>query len=185
MVRDYVYFPLGGSKNGLKYTLINTIIVFLVSGFWHGANWTFIFWGALNAILFIPGLLFPSSKKQSKLRQVTGALWTFFLITITWVFFRADTISEAFNILGNSIPQFSGEALEGLHQKLFKDWKFFWVLMLIGTILIEFKGRKYDFALGSIFPKNKLLRWLGYFVIIVLIGFTMQVEKEGFIYFQF
>ena len=102
--RDYVYFPLGGSKNGLKYTLINTIIVFLVSGFWHGANWTFIFWGALNAVLFIPGLLFPSSKKRSKFRQVTGALWTFFLITITWVFFRADTISEAFNILGNSVP---------------------------------------------------------------------------------
>src|SRR5690554_2147870 len=121
--RDYLYIPLGGSKGGTWMKVRNTFIIFLVSGFWHGANWTFIVWGALNAIYFLPlllthrnrthletvarGKILPSPKEILQM----GA--TFSLTTLAWVFFRAENIKHAFSYLGEifsssllSIPSF-------------------------------------------------------------------------------
>ena len=183
--RDYVYFPLGGNKKGIYSTVRNTLIVFSISGFWHGANWTFIFWGVLNAILFLPGIWFKRKKSVRKLFLVFRVLWTFTIITFTWIFFRSDSMSEAINILNYSIPNFSNESLIGLENKLFGEWSFSWALLTFLTIVVEFFGRKGEFALQVIFPKSKLLRWFSYFVIVFILGAMMQVKKEGFIYFQF
>ena len=183
--RDYIYFPLGGSKRGVLVTIRNTLIVFVISGFWHGANWTFVFWGFLNAILFLPGIWFNQTKSTVKFFLVFRVLWTFVIITFTWVFFRSYSISEAINIINYSIPDFSVESWRGLNDKLFGEWSFSWFILTVLTIIVEFVGRKSEFALQVIFPKSKLLRWLSYFIVIFILGTMMQVEKEGFIYFQF
>lgn len=183
--RDYIYIPLGGSKYGKYITIRNTLIVFVVSGFWHGANWTFVFWGGLNALFFLPGLFYPINKKTRKKPQIIlGSIWTFILITFAWVFFRSKSIEEAFNILKYSIPSFGLNDFIEL-ENAFKHWKFSWILLLIAVMVIEFLGRKKEFAIEEIFPKWKGFRWVSYFVMVLIIGFTMQVHKEGFIYFQF
>src|SRR5690606_31754603 len=104
--RDYLYIPLGGSKGGTWMKIRNTFIIFLVSGFWHGANWTFVIWGLLHAIYFLPLLL--TGVNRANLDVVAAGAWfpgiketvqvlcTFFLVCIAWVFFRAETLSDAF-----------------------------------------------------------------------------------------
>jgi D-alanyl-lipoteichoic acid acyltransferase DltB (MBOAT superfamily) len=113
--RDYVYIPLGGSKGGTLMKIRNTFIIFLVSGFWHGANWTFIVWGALNAIYFLPLVLFNKNRTnmdavaQNKLFpsiiEITSILLTFGLSTLAWIFFRSKDISEAFIYISTMVQQ--------------------------------------------------------------------------------
>jgi alginate O-acetyltransferase complex protein AlgI len=108
--RDYVYIPLGGSRGTLRKTLLNTLIIFTVSGFWHGANWTFIIWGALHACYFIPLLVTNRNRKntdivaQGKLifnfTEFLQMLMTFSLVTFAWIFFRAASVSDAFHYIG-------------------------------------------------------------------------------------
>ena len=107
--RDYVYIPFGGSKGSLVNKIRNTFIVFMVSGFWHGADWTFIVWGALNAIYFLPLLLLKrnrinlevvaSDKTLPSFREIVQIIFTFGLTTIAWIFFRANDISHALSYL--------------------------------------------------------------------------------------
>lgn len=102
--RDYVYIPLGGSKGSKAKQLRNVFVIFLLSGFWHGANWTFIFWGLLHSLLFIPLLL--SNKNRTSLSDSSFSAKAYLKITITfivvsfaWIFFRADSLSSAFQYL--------------------------------------------------------------------------------------
>ena len=116
--RDYLYIPLGGSRGGAWMKIRNIFIIFLVSGFWHGANWTFIFWGAVHAVLFLPLLVRNKNRKHIairgfKKRYVFSMCFTFILVTIAWVFFRAPTLSvaldyilEMFKFNNVSIPLF-------------------------------------------------------------------------------
>jgi len=107
--RDYLYIPLGGSKGGLWMKIRNTFMIFIVSGFWHGANWTFVVWGALNALYFLPlmitnkhrnnlGILAEGSFLPS-LRDFLSILLTFFLTLLAWIFFRAADMNHAISIL--------------------------------------------------------------------------------------
>ena len=108
--RDYLYIPLGGSRGSTWMKVRNTFAIFLVSGFWHGANWTFIIWGALNAIYFLPLLLTNNNRKnlgvvaEGKLlpsfRELIAMLTTFTLTVFAWIFFRAENISHAFDYIG-------------------------------------------------------------------------------------
>ncbi|MCA9011640.1 MAG: MBOAT family protein [Planctomycetaceae bacterium] len=107
--RDYVYLPLGGSRAGRWRSLANIFVVFLLSGFWHGANWTFIAWGFMNALYFVP--LYLAGTNRRHLDEIGGDRWwptgkeslqilgTFTLISIAWVFFRAESIDQAFDYL--------------------------------------------------------------------------------------
>jgi len=102
--RDYLYIPLGGSQGSKLMRIRNTFVIFLVSGFWHGANWTFIFWGAIHAFLFLPLLL--TNKNRSNLGKsnyhisdLPKILFTFLFVCLAWVFFRADNLTEAFHYL--------------------------------------------------------------------------------------
>mgnify|MGYP001286958389 FL=1 len=107
--RDYLYIPLGGSRGGTWMKVRNTFAIFLVSGFWHGANWTFIIWGALNAVYFLPLLLTNNNRKnlgvvaEGKLlptfRELITMLTTFLLTVFAWIFFRAENLSHAFNYI--------------------------------------------------------------------------------------
>jgi alginate O-acetyltransferase complex protein AlgI len=182
--RDYLYIPLGGSRGGTWMKVRNTFAIFLVSGFWHGANWTFVFWGLLNAIYFLPLLLLKKNRKNTNnvaqgsflpsLREFINMLSTFFLITIAWVFFRATDISHAFNYLAG-IFNFS----------LFKvPEKWFFILIIAFFVLIEWFQREKEHGLAIDNIKSNYLRQLIYFIIIILIISIGGVPQE-FIYFQF
>lgn len=184
--RDYLYIPLGGSKaNKIR----NTFIIFIVSGLWHGANWTFLFWGFLNALFFLPLLLRKKNRRYLNivaeqsvfptLKETAKIATTFFLCTIAWIFFRAASISEAFYYL-ESIPN-----------DLFKAPHFHAVLKglsipFIVFIFIEWLGRRGAFALDNfLLKKPRLLQYSFYALLLFMIGMFMQTNEKAFIYFQF
>ena len=189
--RDYLYIPLGGSRGGTWMKVRNTFIIFIVSGFWHGANWTFIVWGALNAIYFLPILLTNNNRKNLEIvakgkylptaKEFLLMLTTFGLTVFAWVFFRAENIGHAFNYLSEilsaslfELPRFS-EMKTALVT----------IILTVIFVLIEWIGREQEFAIsnwGSI--KNRYLRHLFYYGIILAIV-TFGGKEQQFIYFQF
>ena len=187
--RDYLYIPLGGSRGGTWMKVRNTFAIFLVSGFWHGANWTFIIWGALNAIYFLPLLLTNNNRKnlgvvaEGKLlpsfRELFAMLTTFGLTVFAWIFFRAENISHAFTYVGGIFSE------SILNMPLFFNELLF--LCLILFIIIEWFGRNNKFAIQSLYCiKNNYLRNSMYLLLTLLIVFNWFKESEStFIYFQF
>ncbi|MGV8962706.1 MAG: MBOAT family O-acyltransferase [Candidatus Saccharimonadaceae bacterium] len=189
--RDYLYIPLGGSRGGTWMKIRNTFIIFIVSGFWHGANWTFIAWGALNAIYFLPLLLTNKNRKnleivaQEKvfpnLKEFSNILLTFILTMFAWIFFRASNIQHAFSFINEifSTSLFSIPEFEGKRQALI-------TIVLVGAfILIEWIGRNEQYAIEKIAIKWKRpIRYATYYAIIIVI-FWYGGKEQQFIYFQF
>jgi alginate O-acetyltransferase complex protein AlgI len=186
--RDYLYIPLGGSKGGTWMKVRNTFIIFLVSGFWHGANWTFIIWGLLNAIYFLPLLLSGNNRMnldvvaQGKyfpnLKELLQILVTFCLTVLAWIFFRAKTVADAFvylkGIFDSSLFTFPTK-FSGLI-----------VCLLVFFMIIEWMGRENKYALEGMFRlRYRFVRWGFYTLIIFMILNYMVIEETPFIYFQF
>jgi D-alanyl-lipoteichoic acid acyltransferase DltB (MBOAT superfamily) len=185
--RDYLYIPLGGSEVSTPLKVRNTFIIFLVSGFWHGANWTFIAWGALNAIYFLPlllagrnrvymdvpaaGKIFPSP------REALGICLTFALTLIAWIFFRAENMTAAFDIISGifSASLFNSPAV--FPKKLF--------LILLIFNIIEWLGRDQQYAIAKFGLRwNRPFRWAFYYIIVIVIWLYAGAQQQ-FIYFQF
>jgi D-alanyl-lipoteichoic acid acyltransferase DltB (MBOAT superfamily) len=190
--RDYLYIPLGGSKCSKWVKVRNTFIIFLVSGFWHGANWTFIVWGALNAIYFLPLLLANKNRKnldvvaQEKLfpslKNALSIIGTFLLTILAWIFFRAESINDAFSYI---FKIFSNDSLAIPEYKFLKDIAYL-ILLIVFFTVIEWYGRTSLYALEKTgINWKRPLRWSFYAFIIFLIGMYMQTEENPFIYFQF
>lgn len=185
--RDYVYIPLGGSKGGLLKKVRNTFIIFLLSGLWHGANWTFIVWGALNALYFMPLLLLGKNRSNidivaqgrtlPTLREAAAMISTFTLTVLAWIFFRAEDMTHAFAYLGG-IFSLSFFAVPQLLPKT--------VLLLIGVfILIEWNGRENTYAIQNVgFRWPRLVR-LSLYTFLCFIVFCFAGTEQPFIYFQF
>lgn len=187
--RDYLYIPLGGSRNGLKRTIINTFIIFLVSGFWHGANWTYIAWGGLHAIFLIPSIIrkknrkfiatVASGKKLPSIQDILNIATTFILKTIAWVIFRATSISEAYNYLKGIVTRIN----------LVPDYDNTMIIILfyIGLLFIfKWLNREYKYGIENLsFLRKSTIRWSFYlFLVISIVLFSSSTETE-FIYFQF
>jgi alginate O-acetyltransferase complex protein AlgI len=158
--RDYLYIPLGGSRGGKWMSVKNTFIVFLVSGFWHGANWTFIVWGFLNALYFMP-LLFLNKNRQNleiaakgrlfpSIRDLAGMLVTFGLTLVAWVFFRADSVTDALAFLGDI---FSASILTVPKIKTHFIWVFIIILLVFEWI---FREKQYGLQLNGV-PMHRSL----------------------------
>lgn len=114
--RDYLYIPLGGNRKGVPRKCINTMIVFLLSGLWHGASWTYVVWGGLNgAYQIIEASMKQKSKRtdSSTLRKIIKVIITFVLVDITWVFFRAETIQQALEIIKSMVTANNAHILMG------------------------------------------------------------------------
>lgn len=183
--RDYLYIPLGGSRNGKIAVVRNTFIIFIVSGFWHGANWTFIAWGVLNAVLFLPLMILNINRKNThqispdgifpSWQDVVKMLSTFFVVCLTWIFFRADSISEAIIVY----RKIFGGFFDGLVEF---DLNAF-VLVLI-FILIEWPLRNMDIS-EYLKTKGSLQRKVVYVVFILFMFFMASYGGSSFIYFQF
>jgi D-alanyl-lipoteichoic acid acyltransferase DltB (MBOAT superfamily) len=191
--RDYIYFPLGGSRKGIAVTVRNTFIIFLVSGFWHGANWTFVIWGFLNALYFMPLLLLKRNRNHLEIAaynkslptisEVISILITFLLAAFAFVFFRAETVGSAFTILSkifsNSIFTMPEIRVGDSGIIIFGSI----VLSIVLLIIFEWINRKEEYGLKWQ-SKYKVLRWLTYIFITVLI-LELAGQGQGFIYFQF
>ena len=190
--RDYVYIPLGGSRVSKSKVVRNTFIIFLVSGFWHGANWTFIAWGAYHAILFLPLILTGKNRKYTNqvaegrflptLKEIGQMLLTFFLAVIGWIIFRSATISDSVHYIVGvcDASLFSVPWMKTVNS----------FVLLVGSILmmivIEWLQRNNEHGLSL----NKtlarpLVRW-GLYLLVTLMVFVLQSNKAvQFIYFQF
>lgn len=196
--RDYIYIPMGGSRGSKWNKFKNVLILFTISGFWHGANWTFIFWGLANGLLFAPSMLLnrnrnylkPISKNKilpsfSELMQIFTTFW---LIAFTYIFFRADNIQHSklyfFSLFNNlSLNPLNFTLLNQYSlsiQEIFRT-----LLFVVLMLLIEWINRDKDhglfFSEGS---KPTLFRW-GTYIILTFIIIWWAGDQETFIYFQF
>ncbi|WP_310377804.1 MBOAT family O-acyltransferase [Flavobacterium sp.] len=183
--RDYLYIPLGGSNRGLLIQIRNTIIIFVVSGFWHGANWTFIIWGALNALFILPLIIFKLNRKNTNI--VAENSWfpsvkeffqmgiTFALTTVAWVFFRSATVKGALGYL-HKLVDYKKYGYPEVDLKPF--------LFIVLLLIVEWFQRKETHGLVLSNCKKRYIRWaiyLAVFILIVLFG----ASSDSFIYFQF
>jgi alginate O-acetyltransferase complex protein AlgI len=185
--RDYLYIPLGGSKGGTWMKVRNTFIIFLVSGFWHGANWTFVVWGFLNALYFLPLLLTKSNRNHlgivaagsviPSLRDVLRIGLTFFLTVFAWIFFRANSLTDAL-VYVNGICKPSLLSLPTI-----LPYSIFGLLFFF--IFVEWLGRENQYALQHFgFRWPKPIRLSFYYGLLFLI-FIFMGKEQVFIYFQF
>ena len=184
--RDYLYIPLGGSRGSKWMQLRNVFIIFMVSGLWHGANWTFVFWGFLHALFFIPILLLDKNRNnldqvaQNKmlpsLKEFFQMSVTFILACIAWVFFRASNITEAFHYLKNIITDTSFK-IEYLN---IERYSIEMLLILFIFIMFEWFHREEE---HPFIGKWKWLKIAG--VILMLLTLGVYSNHQDFIYFQF
>lgn len=186
--RDYIYIPLGGSRVKKHKTIRNTFIIFLTSGLWHGADWTFVVWGAYHAVLFLPLLIFGKNRKNldapgrgSLLPTMRESMYmgvTFLLVCVGWVIFRADNIGHAWHYITRMLTDFH------VHGGIPQIQVFIWIGV---TLLVEWVERKrshpFDLAEHGLL-KYASARWLLYLVI-VLICYSCKTIQSNFIYFQF
>jgi len=194
--RDYLYIPLGGSRGGNWMRVRNTFAIFIVSGFWHGANWTFIVWGALNAIYFLPLLLRNKNRRylgviaQGKyfpsISELFNMTLTFLLTVFAWIFFRANDLEHAFTYI---MDMFSGMLqLNSISESMtmVREQVGMSVMGLIFLFLvIEWIGREGEYAIESIGAKwNRAVRWVFYYAIVLCI-LMYAGDQQEFIYFQF
>jgi D-alanyl-lipoteichoic acid acyltransferase DltB (MBOAT superfamily) len=169
----------------------NTFIVFLVSGFWHGANWTFIVWGFLNALYFLPLMLFNKNRKNIEIaakgklfpsfKEFSGMAMTFTLTLFAWIFFRAKDLRHAFNIISEifSASLFTTPRFKGDENILILS------LLIIFFFILEWTGREEQYAIARLGKKwAKPLRWAFYYGIAMII-FLFAGKEQTFIYFQF
>lgn len=190
--RDYLYIPLGGSKGSISKVIRNTFIIFLVSGFWHGANWTFIIWGLLNALYFLPFLLTKRNRKNldvvaenrafPTIKELLSMLTTFSITVFAWIFFRAESVSQAFSYIGGIFTKelFRIPVIIGGGKK-----ELLVILLVVVFVIIEWIGRRNEYAIEKLFiSKKRWIRW-GFYYIIIGVIFSMLGKQQEFIYFQF
>jgi D-alanyl-lipoteichoic acid acyltransferase DltB (MBOAT superfamily) len=202
--RDYLYIPLGGNRVSVPRWYFNLFFVFLVSGFWHGANWTYIIWGGLHGFYLVFAIISESSRKKiNTALGITRIPWlytliqvftTYCLVTLAWIFFRANTVTDAFYII-KQMPAaigdlgkwvFSGQSIKDAIGFL----PVYQIDVVLSFILIFFlesvhlAQRKYD-LLAVVRERPLYMRWSIYYFFIILIIFFGVYDNRQFIYFQF
>lgn len=191
--RDYLYIPLGGSKGGTSMKVRNTFIIFIVSGFWHGANWTFIVWGGLNALYFLPLLLLERNrmnlgivadgKMLPTIKELAQMTITFMLTVMAWVFFRSESLNSAIDFFLRiftkdlfQIPMFGG-----------KMQAIITILNITTLLIVEWLTRRDEHPLLRLQKVPILFRWALYLLLssTILYNLVNFRSSQEFIYFQF
>ena len=190
--RDYVYIPMGGSRCSKEKIVRNTFIIFLLSGLWHGANWTFLAWGTYHALLFLPLILLGKNRKYRDtvaqdsafptLKESGQMVLTFFLVVVGWVLFRADSIGQALDyfshLVSKDLVSIPWLMTRGYYLPLF--------LCLVLMVVLEWVQRTAEHGLQGGKLSKTMLRALSLVVsILVLVSFLTQEGDSSFIYFQF
>ncbi|WP_029232793.1 MBOAT family O-acyltransferase [Butyrivibrio sp. VCB2006] len=177
-LKDYIYIPLGGNRKGVARKYLNIIIVFAVSGLWHGANWTFVVWGLLHGLYQIVGFLLKPVRdflvktfkvdRESFAHGLVKTVITFLLVNLAWVFFRADTLAAAFDVIGKSLSFTPWVLTNG---ELFKHGldQANMLLLAIGVVIVFVVDLM---SVRGIVVREKILRqpwWLRWIIMIVAI----------------
>ena len=189
--REYVYFPLGGSRCSTVRVIGNTTIVFLLSGLWHGANWTFLIWGVYYAVLFIP-LIISGRNKKYKNTVADGRVlpsWgelismsiSFMFVTLGWVIFRADSIGQAFDYF-NGMLQFG--TLKAFYRFFITPELGAIPLFILCMLVVEWLGRNYDIQLDFLKGKNRYVVYSIYILLVLAIVWFWG-NPNAFVYQQF
>ncbi len=185
--RDYVYIPMGGSRVSQTGTIRNTFIIFLVSGFWHGANWTFIVWGLLHALFFMPLLL--AGKNRRHLEPIDPARWlptprdfiriltTFAIVSIAWIFFRAPDVMSAFGYIQGIVTWQDGSV-----EYFFPPRVFLVLCLMIGVEWVQ-RDKQHGLEISGI--QSQIVRWTIYLGLTILIVAHGHFGSMNFIYFNF
>ncbi|RVT75895.1 MBOAT family protein [Flavobacterium sufflavum] len=184
--RDYLYIPLGGSKGGLWVKIRNTFIIFLVSGFWHGANWTYVAWGGINALYFLPLLLRKSNRNNidivvldrnwESVKAIGNILLTFALSCLAWVFFRAKTIADAVSYLKQIVTNghFTSQYLAN------ERYNYELLIMVLLFVVVEWNNRTKEEPISGKYQSIKLA-----FCLAAIMALGTYSDYKEFIYFQF
>lgn len=186
--RDYLYIPLGGSRVKVNKHIRNLLIVFMVSGLWHGANWTFIIWGALHSIYQVVELIFNKYivKKDSKqpakkgIAALPNIIFTFVLISIAWVFFRANNVKDGFTILHNIFTLKPGPLFVG-----FAAGFAYSILLILFLVVSEINQEYFQNRFSLIYSHFSMVRYTAYAVLIIAMLAIGVLNGGQFIYFQF
>lgn len=201
--KDYLYIPLGGSRRGIVRTCLNTMIVFLLSGLWHGAAWSYVFWGGLNGLYIIAGNLYrkyllhtPAQKSQnagSALSHIRRRLTTFVLFVSTLLFFGMPSVQETFSLVLRAVTQPGIRDLFSLgFLDLFPDIPTF-ALLMVSLLLLLWIDTVIDKTKTSFpvffFRQSSAFRWLFCIIMLCMIiffgAYGESYEQTQFIYFQF
>lgn len=186
--RDYLYIPLGGSKNGRYKAVRNTFIIFLVSGFWHGASWNFISWGFIHACGFLPLLLLNRNRrhlsevvafdrKLPNLSELWQMLRTFVFVTVAWIFFRADGMSNALGYIQHMMSSIAKQPSQFLVLPEGKSVFIYIAPLIIGDWYLRRDERKLK-------TMNSVVMFFVYMLLAALIVYNFSTDSN-FIYFQF
>jgi D-alanyl-lipoteichoic acid acyltransferase DltB (MBOAT superfamily) len=181
---DYVYIPLGGSREGRWNTVRNTFVIFLLSGLWHGANWTYVGWGAYHALLFVPLIWLGATKKYidtATWKHIPQMVLTFGLVVLGWIIFRAPSIADAWQY----VVAICDKSLLSVPWLINRQ---FYIPLLISILLLflfEWKGRKKGYGLAWLRGKRGALQLAVYYLFMILIYVWQSSEDIQFIYFQF
>lgn len=186
--RDYIYIPLGGSRCGKWKVARNTLIIFLVSGFWHGANWTFICWGAFHALLFFPLFILGKNRKYKDVvakgrvlptvKEMCQMVFTFLLAVMGWIIFRAESMRQAWDYLVCMVTRFHFCMPEYGKKAL---------VYIFVLLIVEWLQREKQFGLQLEFKgvfRHRAVRW-GVYYILFISSLLLAGKQEEFIYFQF
>lgn len=186
--RDYVYIPLGGSRVEKAKIVRNTFVIFLLSGLWHGANWTFIAWGAYHACLFLPLILLGKNRKYinniasgsmfPSMKECVQVLCTFVLVAIGWVIFRADTIYDAWQYIMHMLA-WHNSGIQVMNSKCVIA-----ILIILASMVIEWLQREKNHTLAIEFIHKKWMRYAIYYILFIMI-ILLAGSEQPFIYFQF
>ena len=193
--RDYLYIPLGGSQGNTFTKIRNTFIIFLVSGFWHGSKWTFIAWGFINALYFLPLLLTETNRRNldtvahgkwlPSIRELMQMASTFLIVTIAWIFFRADSMALSIAYLEK---MFSASLFDSPLKDIWTINTGFHIVylsvMLLGFVCVEWIQREKQHGLEMSNSIPRRWRWSIYYILIICC-FLMNGVQQDFIYFQF
>ena len=174
--RYYVYFPLGGSRRGQWRTVLNIMIVFALSGLWHGANWTFVLWGTVNGLLLVPFVFLPRRdlSDHATVRDLPRCLLTFFLFAMVFIAFRAEGVKhlgQICSVIGSGAWLAWPACLEA-------------ICYIVPFFIIEWLGRRQEFPIMRL-PFPTVVRWLIYWGLLLGIALASLDRSTQFIYFQF
>ena len=182
--RDYIYIPLGGSRVPKAKVIRNTFVIFLVSGLWHGANWTFVVWGAYHAFLFLPLILLGKNRKYTDivaagqhyptLRELGQIVLTFALVVLGWIIFRADSLGMAWDYIGRL---FTSGSLKPIGSTLT-------LISILLMLAVEWLHRQKTHGLEISYLNSHILKYTIYIGLAILMFFS-YTNSESFIYFQF
>ncbi|MFT4522450.1 MAG: alginate O-acetyltransferase complex protein AlgI [Bacteroidia bacterium] len=176
--RDYVYYPLGGNRTGQLRWIFNILLVFAISGFWHGANYTFLIWGGMHGMIYLVERYLLPNRMLSKFHvfwNLIGGLRTFILVNIAWVFFRIDSLDR--------IPEFFGTMQQSKGQGIINISWWIWTMLALFVVLdVVLRKSRFDRWVGAL---ETWQRWTIYLALLWCVMAWGGVANHPFIYFQF